>query len=167
MLPTPTRAMRTPWRPASRNAVENRGMQDLIHRGQHSHGDCHRDHGQRPQDRGAQGIPRLCAGQDGYDRRDLASGAQHPRRHRLCGLGQQGHPPHRRRDRRPGRGKARGSGALSTWATTSRSPTAPWSPSWAPWRRSIWTAGKVRVVVSMFGRETPVELELDQVEPVD
>ena len=26
---------------------------------------------------------------------------------------------------------------------------------------------KVRVVVSMFGRETPVELELDQVEPVD
>ena len=26
---------------------------------------------------------------------------------------------------------------------------------------------KVRVVVSMFGRETPVELELDQAEPVD
>ena len=26
--------------------------------------------------------------------------------------------------------------------------------------------GKVRVVVSMFGRETPVELELDQLEPV-
>jgi len=26
--------------------------------------------------------------------------------------------------------------------------------------------GKVRVVVSMFGRETPVELELDQIEPV-
>ena len=25
---------------------------------------------------------------------------------------------------------------------------------------------KVRVIVSMFGRETPVELELDQVEPV-
>lgn len=27
--------------------------------------------------------------------------------------------------------------------------------------------GKVRVVVSMFGRETPVELELDQVEPLN
>ena len=26
---------------------------------------------------------------------------------------------------------------------------------------------KVRVIVSMFGRETPVELELDQVEPVE
>ena len=27
--------------------------------------------------------------------------------------------------------------------------------------------GKVRVIASMFGRETPVELELDQVEPLD
>ena len=27
--------------------------------------------------------------------------------------------------------------------------------------------GKVRVVVSMFGRETPVELELDQIEPAN
>ena len=27
--------------------------------------------------------------------------------------------------------------------------------------------GKVRVVVSMFGRETPVELELDQIEPLN
>ena len=26
---------------------------------------------------------------------------------------------------------------------------------------------RVRVTVSMFGRETPVELELDQAEPVD
>ena len=26
---------------------------------------------------------------------------------------------------------------------------------------------KVRVVVSMFGRETPVELELDEIEPVE
>ena len=25
---------------------------------------------------------------------------------------------------------------------------------------------KVRVVVSMFGRETPVELDLDQIEPI-
>ena len=62
--------------------------------------------------------------------------------------------------------KARSRGRLCRWATTSRSPTAPWSPSWAPWRRSTWTGSKVRVVVSMFGRETPVELELDQVEPV-
>ena len=26
---------------------------------------------------------------------------------------------------------------------------------------------RIRVTVSMFGRETPVELELDQAEPVD
>ena len=30
-----------------------------------------------------------------------------------------------------------------------------------------WDKGKVRVIVSMFGRETPVELELDQVEQMD
>ena len=94
-------------------AVENRGLRDLIYEVNIPSGDRHRDHGQRPQDRGAQGIPRLCAGQDGPDRRDLASGAQRPRRHRVRGLWQQGHPPHRRGDRRPGRGKARGRGGLS------------------------------------------------------
>ena len=32
---------------------------------------------------------------------------------------------------------------LSTrWETASRSPMAPWSPSWAQWRRSTWTAAR-------------------------
>ena len=45
-----------------------------------------------------------------------------------------------------------------------RSPRARWSPSWAPWKSSNLERSKVSVMVSMFGRETPVELELDQVE---
>ena len=40
-----------------------------------------------------------------------------------------------------------------------------WSPSWAQWRRSTWTAARSVWWCPCFGRETPVELELDQVEP--
>ena len=39
-------------------------------------------------------------------------------------------------DRRPGRGKARGRGGLSGGRQRQASPTARWSPSWAPWKRS-------------------------------
>ena len=47
---------------------------------------------------------------------------------------------------------------------TGRSSGRPLPASWMNW---ISTTIQVRVVVSMFGRETPVELELDQVELVD
>ena len=40
-------------------------------------------------------FPRLCAGQDGDDRRDLASGPQCAGGHRLCRLWKQAHSPHR------------------------------------------------------------------------
>ena len=85
--------------------------------------------------------------------------------------------------------------ALSAPATTRPSPSLTRrSPPWAWKSARLWSAinvgdnvkitdgalesflgtveeidldrSKVRVVVSMFGRETPVELELDQVEPV-
>ena len=35
------------------------------------------------------------------------------------------------------------------------------------WKRLMWTETLIRVMVSMFGRETPVDLELDQAEPVE
>ena len=52
----------------------------------------------------------------------------------FVGSANKGHPPHRRRDRRSGRGKARGSGVLRRGGQCPRSPTAPWSPLSAPWR---------------------------------
>ena len=56
--------------------------------------------------------------------------------------------------------------AFTTSATRSRSRTALWPPSSARSRRSS-RRRTACVVVSMFGRETPVELELDQVEVVE
>ena len=51
-------------------------------------------------------------------------------------------------------------------AIPSRSSTARWKASSARWTRSSPTGNSVRLIVSMFGRETPIDLELDQVEPV-
>lgn len=48
----------------------------------------------------------------------------------------------------------------------SASATALWSPSPGVVDEIDAEKNKVTVVVSMFGRETPVELELDQVEVV-
>ena len=67
----------------------------------------------------------------------------------------------------PGRGKARGGGVLRRWATTSRSPTAPWSPLWAPWRSWTWTGARSGWSYPCSAGRLPVELELDQVEPVE
>ena len=101
------------------------------------HGDRDRGHGlRRRQGSGAQGVPRLCADQDGHDRRHLASGAECPRRHRLCGHRQQAHPPDGGGGACHGHGKARDRGAATTWATMCRSWTAPWPASPASWRRS-------------------------------
>ena len=36
---------------------------------------------------------------------------------------------------------ALGYSAIS-WATWSRSPRAPWSPSWAPWKKLTWSAAR-------------------------
>ena len=44
------------------------------------------------------------------------------------------------------------------WETASRSPMAPWSPSWAQWRRSTWTAARSVWWCPCLDRETPVEL---------
>ena len=52
------------------------------------------------------------------------------------------------------------------WATTSKSPTVLVESFLGTVEEIDLDRSKVRVVVSMFGRETPVELELDQVEPV-
>ena len=111
------------------------------------------------------GLPRLRAGEDGDDRRHVASGAQHPRRNRLCRLRQQGHPLTDEGIAALGVEKREvvvgyqvgdnvkiTDGALESFLGTVEEIDLDRS--------------KVRVVVSMFGRETPVELELDQVEPV-
>ncbi len=79
---------------------------------------------------------------------------------------EQGHPSHRRRKLPPWVWRNGKSWSTTKWATTSASPTARWSLSSVPWRKSTWGAKKVRVVVSMFGRETPVELDLDQIESI-
>ena len=81
-----------------------------------------------PKDRGAQGVPRLCAGQDGHDRRDAGT---------WCGTSAASPalwaPPTRPSPspttRSPPLGveNARRSWSTTRWATTSRSPTAPWT----------------------------------------
>ena len=95
----------------------------------------------------------------------LAHRAQHSRRHRLPGLRQQAHPLSESDIAALGVEKREivvgyevgdsvkiTDGALESFLGTVEEIDLDRS--------------KVRVVVSMFGRETPVELELDQVEPV-
>ena len=52
-------------------------------------------------------------------------------------------------------------------ATASRLSTARWRALSEQWKRLDVDKNRIRVMVSMFGRETPVELELDQAEPVE
>ncbi len=39
------------------------------------------------------GLPRLCAGEDGHDGRRLVYHQERPRRHRVCHIRHQAHPP--------------------------------------------------------------------------
>ena len=50
--------------------VENRGLQDLIHEISIPLETVTEITDNGPKDGGAQGLPRLCAGEDGHDRRD-------------------------------------------------------------------------------------------------
>ena len=146
--------------------VENRGLQDLIHEISIPLETVTEITDNGPKDGGAQGLPRLCAGEDGHDRRDAGT---------WC---------------------ATFAASPASWApATSPSPclTSDIAALGVEKREIVvgYEVGdsvkitdgalesflgtveeidldrsKVRVVVSMFGRETPVELELDQVEPV-
>lgn len=51
-------------------------------------------------------------------------------------------------------------------ATTSASPTARWSPSSASWKRSTPSVRRCGWSCPCSGRETPVELDLDQIESI-
>ena len=118
-------------------------------------------------DGGAQGVPRLCAHQDGDDRRKLARRTQCAWCHRFCRRRrQQGAFPSPRRRSQPSAWKSAKLWLATTSATPSRSTTAPLESFLGTVEEIDIDKNKVRVVVSMFGRETPVELELDQVETI-
>ncbi len=133
--------------------VENRGLQDLIHEISIPWRPSPRSQTTGPK-RWSARSPRLCAGEDGHDRRVLAHRAQHSRRHRLPGLRQQAHPLSESDIAALGVEKREivvgyevgdsvkiTDGALESFLGTVEEIDLDRS--------------KVRVVVSMFGRETP------------
>ena len=89
---------------------------------------------------------------------------------RLCRLGPQANSAAQaRRGPDPeadARRDAQGQGHASGPGRRFASATVPLRILWGRWTRSIPDKGKVRILVSFFGRETPVELDFLQVEKI-
>lgn len=117
------------------------------------------------QNRGAKGLPRLCAGQDGDDRRDLASGPQCAGVTGFVGSGNKPIPLTEAEIASLGVEKRE---VLVTYQVGDNVRITDGAlESFLGIVEEIDTERqKVRVVVSMFGRETPVELDLDQIESI-
>ncbi len=79
----------------------------------------------------------------------------------------QASPPHRGGGGGTGRGNQTGRGQLCCRRFRQDYRRVAWKALSEQWIDLDREAGSVRVIVSMFGRETPVELELGQVETVN
>ena len=115
-------------------------------------------------------LPRLCAGEDGDDRRDLAPGQERAEGVSgfIGGSGHQADADHGRRRRTPFCTRCRKAGEAAVVASFEpgemvRIKEGPFADSTARWKTSISEKSKLCVNVSIFGRLTPVELDFGQV----
>ena len=146
-------------------AAENRKMQDLIQEVNIPMETVteHTDAGEKTYERKV--FPRLRAGQDDNDGRELAPGAQCARGHGLCGDLDKAIPLTDQEIY--DLGVERHEVVLGyEVGDTVRVTDGPLEGFLGTVEELEPDKDRVRVVVSMFGRETPVDLDLDQVEPL-
>ena len=149
--------MKTRWPPNLKKTVENRQLQDLMTGNPRAYGESVGSwHRWKAQGSGAQNIFRLCHRKDDYDGRILVCGSEYPGLHGIVGPSSKPVPLTDDEVARLGIEKHEIEVSYKVGDSVNI-VDGPWRVSSEQWKNWMWRKNRIRVVVSMFGRDTPVE----------